>query len=51
MMARRRTSESSRQPVGFGEGYRGRPLPPGVKLVPVKCPAADVPVKRDKSDK
>jgi hypothetical protein len=39
-----------REPVGFREGYRGKKLPPGVKLVPVKSPAADVPVKSSPKD-
>ena len=35
----------------FREGYRGKPLPPGVKIQPPKGPAADVPVKSGKSSK
>jgi len=42
--------DNRRQPVGFREGYTGKKLPPGVKLVPVKSPAADVPVKSPAKD-
>jgi hypothetical protein len=49
-MARERTTDSRRQPVGFREGYQGKKLFDGVKLVPVKSPAADVPVKSPSSN-
>jgi hypothetical protein len=42
-MAKQRITETRREPVGFREGYQGKPVPPGAK--PVKSPAADVPSK------
>jgi hypothetical protein len=42
-MANQRITEARREPVGFREGYQGKPAPPGAK--PVKSPAADVPSK------
>jgi hypothetical protein len=44
-MASQRISDVQRRPMGFREGYKGKKLAPGVKLVPVKSPAGDVPVK------
>lgn len=37
---------SPNRKVTIREGYQGRPLPAGVKVVPPKGPAADVPTNK-----
>lgn len=50
MAKKERMTGGHREPVGFREGYQGKKLFDGVKLVPVKSPAADVPVKKPSAE-
>ncbi len=43
--------EEQRRKDRVREGYQGKPLPPGTKIVPPREPAADVPAKSKDSSK